>query len=73
MALTDLQEAAVEKMAKAEKLSPMEVSEAEDEISGWLDDHGIDDGGIWRPPWSPPAWTLSGSTKWLRPYRHRFA
>ena len=44
VALTDLQEAAVEKMAKAEKLSPMEVSEAEDEISGWLDDHGIDDG-----------------------------
>jgi signal transduction histidine kinase len=44
VALTDLQEAAVERMAKAEKLSPMEVSEAEDEISGWLDDHGIDDG-----------------------------
>ena len=44
VALTDLQEAAVEMMAKAEKLSPMEVSEAEDEISGWLDDHGIDDG-----------------------------
>jgi signal transduction histidine kinase len=44
VALTDLQEAAVERMAKAEKLSPIEVSEAEDEISGWLDDHGIDDG-----------------------------
>ena len=43
VALTDLQEAAVEMMAKAEKLSPMEVSEAEDEISSWLDDHGIDD------------------------------
>jgi len=43
VALTDLQEVAVEKMAKAEKLSPVEVSEAEDEISAWLDDHGIDD------------------------------
>ena len=44
VALTDLQEVAVEKMAKAEKLSPMQTSEAEDEIFGWLDDHGIDDG-----------------------------
>jgi signal transduction histidine kinase len=43
VALTDLQEAAVERMAKAEKLSPVEVSEAEDEISDWLDDHGIAD------------------------------
>jgi signal transduction histidine kinase len=30
-------------MAKADKLSPVEVGEAEDELSGWLDDHGIDD------------------------------
>ncbi|HEY6682260.1 MAG TPA: ATP-binding protein [Propionibacteriaceae bacterium] len=44
VALTDLQEAAVEKMAKAEKLTPMQVGEAEDEITDWLDDHGIDDG-----------------------------
>ena len=43
VALTDLQEAAVEKMAKAEQLSPMQVSEAEDEIGDWLDDHGIAD------------------------------
>src|SRR5512132_894120 len=32
VALTDLQEAAVEKMAKAEKLTPMQVGEAEDKI-----------------------------------------
>src|SRR5512133_345231 len=44
VALTDLQEAAVEKMAKVEKLSPVQVNEAEDVISDWLDDHGIDDG-----------------------------
>ncbi len=43
VALTDLQEAAVEQMAKAEELSPMQVSEAEDEIGDWLTDHGIDD------------------------------
>ena len=43
MALTDLQEAAVERMAKAEPLSPMQVSEAEDEIGDWLTDHGMDD------------------------------
>ncbi len=40
-ALTDLQEAAVERMAKAEKLSPMEVGDREDELGDWLDDHGV--------------------------------
>jgi signal transduction histidine kinase len=44
VALTDLQEAAVEKMAKAEKLTPMQVGEAEDEVTDWLDDHGVGDG-----------------------------
>ena len=34
----------MEKMAKAEKLTPMQVGEAEDEIGDWLDDHGIADG-----------------------------
>jgi signal transduction histidine kinase len=43
VALTELQEAAVEKMAKAEKLTPMQVGEAEDQLSDWLDDHGLDD------------------------------
>jgi signal transduction histidine kinase len=43
VALTDLQETAVEKMAKAEKLSPVQFGEAEDELSDWLDDHGLDD------------------------------
>ena len=40
----------MEKMAKAEKLSPMQVGEAEDELSDWLDDHGIDDGWDLAPP-----------------------
>ncbi len=43
VAMTDLQEAAVENMAKAAKLTPLQVGEAEDEISDWLEDHGIDD------------------------------
>ena len=43
VAMTELQEAAVENMAKAAKLTPLQVGEAEDELSDWLDDHGIDD------------------------------
>ena len=42
--LTELQEVAVERMAKAEKLTPMQVGQAEDELTDWLDDHGIDNG-----------------------------
>ena len=44
MALTELQETAVERMAKTPtKLTPMEVGDAEDELGDWLDDHGVDD------------------------------
>jgi signal transduction histidine kinase len=60
-ALTELQEAAVEKMAKAEKLSPMQVGEAEDELSGWLEDHGLDDG--WDL--APPLVAAGVDTEWL--------
>ncbi len=42
--LTELQESAVEKMVKAEKLSPLQVADAEDALSDWLDDHGVDGG-----------------------------
>jgi signal transduction histidine kinase len=61
VALTELQEAAVEKMAKAEKLSPVQVSEAEDELSAWLDDHGIDD--AWDL--APPLVAAGVNTDWL--------
>ncbi len=44
IALTDLQEAAVEQMGKSEKLPPLAVSEAEDELADWLEDHDIVDG-----------------------------
>jgi hypothetical protein len=61
MALTELQEAAVERMAKAEKSSPVEVSEAEDGLSDWLDDHGIDD--AWDL--APPLVAAGVDTDWL--------
>ena len=37
-----MQEEAVERVAKAPELSPMETSDAEDAIADWLDEHGID-------------------------------
>ena len=61
VALTELQEEAVEKMAKADKLSPVQVGEAEDELSDWLDDHGIDD--AWDL--APPLVAAGVDTDWL--------
>jgi signal transduction histidine kinase len=61
VALTELQEAAVERMAKAEKLSPVQVGEAEDELSDWLEDHGIDD--AWDL--APPLVAAGVNTDWL--------
>ena len=51
----------MERMAKAEKLSPMQVGEAEDELSDWLDDHDVADG------WDlAPALVAAGvNTDWL--------
>jgi signal transduction histidine kinase len=39
--LTDLQEQAVERVSAAPALSPLEASDREDELSDWLDDHGV--------------------------------
>ena len=61
VALTELQESAVEKMAKAEKLSPVEVGEAEDVLSEWLEDHGLDD--AWDL--APPLVAAGVNTEWL--------
>jgi signal transduction histidine kinase len=44
--LIKLQEGAVEKVAKAPKLDPLAASDAEDELSDWLEDHGCTEG--WR-------------------------
>ena len=40
-ALVQLQEEAVERVAKAPKLGPIEASDWEDELGDWLEDHGI--------------------------------
>ncbi|MBP2325731.1 signal transduction histidine kinase [Kibdelosporangium banguiense] len=42
--LVKLQENAVERVAKAPKLGPMETSDREDEVSDWLEEHGVRDG-----------------------------
>lgn len=44
--LIDIQERTAERVAKAPTLSPLEASDREDEVTDWLDDHGIPDG--WR-------------------------
>ena len=45
-ALTRLQEEAAERAPKARALSPLEASDAEDAIAGWMDSRGLGDG--WR-------------------------
>jgi signal transduction histidine kinase len=42
--LVKLQEEAVERVAKAPKLGPIEASDAEDEIGDWLDENGVSNG-----------------------------
>jgi signal transduction histidine kinase len=44
--IIQLQERAVEKVSKAPVLDPLTASDREDELTGWLDEHGIGDG--WR-------------------------
>ena len=42
-ALIQLQEQAVERVPKAQKLSPLEAADREDAITDWLGDHGLGD------------------------------
>ncbi|WP_326550080.1 ATP-binding protein [Micromonospora sp. NBC_01813] len=42
--LVDLQEAAVQRAATAPRRSPLEISDAEDELVDWLDERGVPDG-----------------------------
>ena len=61
-ALIDLQEAAVERMAKIDpELSPLETSEAEDELANWLDDHDVQ--GSWDV--SPVLVAAGADEAWL--------
>ncbi len=43
-ALVGLQEEAAERVAKAPSLSPLEAADAEDALTGWLDEHHISNG-----------------------------
>ncbi|MGN6606753.1 MAG: ATP-binding protein [Jatrophihabitans sp.] len=59
--LIRLQEEAVEQVAKAPALSPLEASDREDELGDWLEDHGI--GGGWD---LAPTFVQSGlDVEWL--------
>jgi signal transduction histidine kinase len=42
--IIELQQRAAEQVAKAPKLDPLQTSDAEDELSDWLDDHNVRDG-----------------------------
>ena len=60
-ALVRLQEQAAERVPKAQPLSPLEASDREDAITGWLDSHGLDDG--WQ---LAPAFVAAGlDVAWL--------
>jgi len=59
--IIELQQRAVEKLSKAPKLDPLEASDREDEITDWLDEHGIRDG--WQ---LAPTFVQAGlDTEWL--------
>jgi signal transduction histidine kinase len=75
-----IQEDAVERVAKARDLSPIELSDAEDSLSDWLDDHGVSNGWDVAPvlaavglgvPWMEEVLTavgpeyLEGAVRWL--------
>jgi signal transduction histidine kinase len=59
--LMELQERAVERVAKAPVLGPMEASDAEDTLADWLDGYGV--GGSWD---LAPVLVQAGlDTEWL--------
>lgn len=79
--LVGLQEEAVELVAKAPKMSPLEASDREDELGDWFDDHDISGGWDLAPtfvqagldvPWLEKVAatvddsnTLEGAIRWL--------
>ena len=59
--LTDVQEEAVERLRSAPDLSPLQTSDAEDELGDWLDDHEVEGG--WE---LAPTFVAAGlGTDWL--------
>ncbi len=78
--LASVQDEAVERLGKAPKLSPMEASDAEDEVTDWLDAHQIRNGWELAPTFvaagADPAWLdtvtetipqeyLDGGLRWV--------
>jgi signal transduction histidine kinase len=78
--LVDVQDEFVEKVRHAPDLSPLEASDAEDEIADWLDDHDVRDGWQLAPIFvaggldttdlekvavNVPEDTLEGAIRWL--------
>jgi signal transduction histidine kinase len=78
--IVELQEAAVERVAKSPDRSPMELSDAEDKLFEWLDDHDVAGGWDVAPvlaaggldvPWMEEVLTavgpeyLEGAVRWL--------
>jgi signal transduction histidine kinase len=78
--LVELQTEAVERVAKAPALSPIEASDAEDEVAGWLDDAdvtggwelapvfvqaGLDTAWLGKVAGALPAAMLPGALTWL--------
>lgn len=78
--LVELQERTAEQVAKATPLSPLEAADREDELTDWLDDHGIAGGWQLAPNFVQAgldtAWldrvaaavdehTLEGAVRWL--------
>jgi signal transduction histidine kinase len=60
-ALIELQQRAAEQVAKAPQLDPMATSDAEDEVTDWLEDHGCRD--AWM---TAPVFVQGGiGTEWL--------
>ncbi|MFW3465164.1 ATP-binding protein [Streptomyces microflavus] len=59
--LIEIQERTAERVAEAPVLSPLEAADREDEISDWLEDHGVSEG--WR---IAPTFVQAGlDTQWL--------
>src|SRR6201999_1036051 len=67
-ALIELQERAVERVAKAPVLGPMEASDAEDTVADWLEDHGVSGGWDLAPVLGQagPDTVLLGPGGWTR-------
>jgi len=78
--LVDVQEEAVQAIPDAPERTPLEESEAEDELTDWLDEHGVTDGWNMAPVFvaagtttgfldklaaAAPAGMLDGALRWL--------